>query len=52
MTSYAEGILSDVTIGPAIVEYLERINAVHERERNPATDVLHRERPNSTPRER
>jgi uncharacterized protein (DUF1330 family) len=27
MTSYAVGILNDVTIGPEIVEYLERIDA-------------------------
>jgi uncharacterized protein (DUF1330 family) len=27
MTTYAVGILNDVTMGPAIVEYLERIDA-------------------------
>ena len=27
MTSYAVGILNDVTMGPEIVEYLERIDA-------------------------
>lgn len=27
MTSYAVGILNDVTMGPAIVDYLERIDA-------------------------
>lgn len=27
MTTYAVGILTDVTMGPAIIEYLERIDA-------------------------
>ena len=32
MTSYAEGILSDVLLGPAIVEYLKRIDVARKDE--------------------
>ena len=39
MTSYAEGILSDVMVGPAIVEYLRRIDVVRESEPQQATET-------------
>lgn len=45
MMSYADGLLSDVMIGPAIVEYLDRINAVQENESPVATEMLHRVQP-------
>ena len=39
MTSYAEGILSDMMLGPAIVEYLRRIDVVHENEPHRAAET-------------
>ena len=39
MTSYAEGILSDVMVGPAIVEYLKRIDVVRENEPRQAAET-------------
>ena len=39
MTSYAEGILSDMMLGPAIVEYLKRIDVVQENEPRPAAET-------------
>jgi hypothetical protein len=39
MTSYAEGILSDVLLGPAIVEYLKRIDDVRENEPHQAAET-------------
>ena len=44
MTSHAEGILSDVMVGPAIVEYLKRIDDVRENEPHPAAETEHHER--------
>ena len=39
MTSHAEGILNDVMVGPAIVEYLKRIDVVHESEPRQAAET-------------
>ena len=39
MTSYAEGILSDMMLGPAIVEYLKRIDVVQENEAHPVAET-------------
>ena len=39
MTSHAEGILNDVMVGPAIVEYLKRIDVVRENEPRQAAET-------------
>ena len=39
MTSHAEGILSDVMVGPAIVEYLKRIDVLRESEPQQAAET-------------
>jgi hypothetical protein len=39
MTSYAEGILSDVMLGPAIVEYLKRIDVARDNEPHQAAET-------------
>ena len=39
MTSHAKGILNDVMVGPAIVEYLKRIDVVRDNEPQQAAET-------------
>ncbi len=39
MTGHAEGILSDVMVGPAIVEYLKRIDVLRDSEPRQAAET-------------
>jgi hypothetical protein len=39
MTSYAEGILNDLMLGPAIVEYLRRIDVARDNEPQQAAET-------------